>query len=249
MFSIISIYFSFFSSSINIFYLCTGCVCVCLNFDVTVLAFSFIFILLCTLLETNDTGRRIKRLSIFFYRIQCSIWYRLSPCGIVDHTKPYVLIFIQNRTKNKSPWALCFTAFTLTKKLCDLSELSASIIYIKNHFYLCCIYLYPRARYRRGLHRTVGVVFRRSRPALLIFLEFRHDVPDWMRWLIFNGSQPPRMTGALALLANSTLNLHSSVIKRATTFEIRDFSWAIAKKNEYYVYEQRVPYDSEFIKT
>lgn len=209
--------------------------------------FIYIYIIVHSVRDKQHWATRQKIID-FFYRIQCLIWYRLSPCGIVDHTRPYVLIFIQIRMKNKSPWALCFTHFTLIKKLCDLSELSASIIYIKNHFYLRCAYLYPRARYRRGLHRTVGVVFRRSRPALLIFLEFRHDVPDWMRWLIFNGSQPPRMTGALALLANSILNLHTSVIKRATTFEIRDFSWAIAK-NEYYVYEQRIPYDTEFIKT
>lgn len=138
-------------------------------------------------------------------------------------------------------------ALTFIKKSCDLFEISASIICMKNHFYFYCTYLCPRARYRGSLHRTFGVVFRRSRPALLIFLEFRHDVPDWMRWLIFNGLQPPRMTGALALLANSTLNLHSSVIKRATTFETPGFSRAVAKKNEYY--EQNAPHSPEFVKT
>lgn len=134
-------------------------------------------------------------------------------------TKPCVLIFMQDHAGDKSPWPLSFAALTLIKKtarsLPELHGLRGTCI--ENHFYLCFTYIRDTVA-----HRTVGVVFRWSR-ALLIFLEFRHDVPDWMRWLIFNGSQPTEWP-ALALLANSTLNLHSSIIKRATTFETRVLS-------------------------
>lgn len=57
-----------------------------------------------------------------------------------------------------------------------------------------------------------------------------NEVTDF-QWLAI-----ARMTDAL--LANSTLNLHSSIVERATTLETLEFSRAAASKDEYYACER-----------
>lgn len=71
-----------------------------------------------------------------------------------------------------------------------------------------------------GPHRTVGVVFRRDRS--IDFPRVSSRCPRLNEVTDFQWPAAAWMTGAL--LANSTLNLHSSVIKRATTFETRVLS-------------------------
>lgn len=135
----------------------------------------------------------------------------------------------ESRRRQISTSTLFRAALTLIKTLSDLSEpLARGYARAHRKPFLFMFSSISRARHRRRLHRAVDVVFCRC-PALLIFLEFRHDVPDWMRWLIFNGSQPPEWP-ALALLANSTLNLNSNVVKRATALETRDFSRAVSQR-------------------
>lgn len=151
----------------------------------------------------------------------------VSPQWVAGHKAVRFNFHIGSHGGDKSPWPPFFATLTLIKN-CATSRgqwrrgggrrAKSKNVHRESHFYLCFadIVLYPSS----GPHRTVGVVFRRVRP--IDFPRVSSRCPRLNEVTDFQWPAAAWMTGAL--LANSTLNLHSNVIKRATAFETRVLS-------------------------
>lgn len=127
-----------------------------------------------------------------------------------------------SRGRDKSPWPSFFATLTLIKN-CAISTEGAGKGGKQEHasreLFLFMFHWYG-AISPSGPHRTDGVVFRRDRS--IDFPRVSSRCPRLNEVTDFQWPAAAWMTGAL--LANSTLNLHSNVIKRATTFETRVLS-------------------------